>query len=142
MTSAELMFFKEQKAISGTKIIKTGWPDFLIERKDDVWAVEIKAGFDRLSHAQKTCHDMLKKAGMKVDVIYYDGNDFNSIYPEKITQDVNDFLDSKLEWLFKLERKHKESLREIIEITKVKRFYESDRIKKLEQIEFYISDGI
>jgi hypothetical protein len=68
MTKAELHVWNRESAIPETIIHKRGWPDFLIERDGEVWAIEVKRPADRVSDAQSAVHAALNRAGIPVTV--------------------------------------------------------------------------
>jgi hypothetical protein len=52
----------------GSKVLRNGWPDFLVERDGEVFAVEVKQGPDDLSDAQVRMFAALERVGLKVYV--------------------------------------------------------------------------
>jgi hypothetical protein len=53
-------------------VMMSGWPDLLVERNGEIFALEVKGPGDRLSYNQKKIHDLLRKAGLRVGVVYVD----------------------------------------------------------------------
>lgn len=56
--------------INALRVLDTGWPDLLVERNGEIFALEIKGPNDRLSFRQKQMHAMLRKAGLRVGVAH------------------------------------------------------------------------
>lgn len=52
------------------RIIRAGWPDFLLERKSDgrLFGVEVKSGGDYIRDTQRTCFEALERGGVPVYV--------------------------------------------------------------------------
>lgn len=55
---------------AGFEVLRNGWPDFLATRDNDILAVEVKAGPDRVSTAQHAMHQALERAGIPVVVVH------------------------------------------------------------------------
>lgn len=50
------------------RVLRNGWPDFLVERDGETFAVEVKRGTDDISGAQARMFEALERAGIKVYV--------------------------------------------------------------------------
>ena len=60
--------FKEELEAKGYKVLRNGWPDFLVQNPEGrvTYAVELKYGDDKLSAPQKEMHRALRKAGLHI----------------------------------------------------------------------------
>ncbi len=67
---AEDYFVAWVKGRHGHRVLRAGWPDFLLVDKatGKPFAVEVKTGSDRLSRRQANCFEVLEKAGIPVFV--------------------------------------------------------------------------
>jgi hypothetical protein len=67
LTPAEREFL--QRAVGkGARVLRNGWPVFLVERDGETFAVEVKRGADDISGAQARMFEALERAGIKVYV--------------------------------------------------------------------------
>lgn len=64
--------FKEAVEKDGWKVIRKGWPDFLLMRGDEMRAYEIKSAADTLTPEQEETLAALIRAGIDVRVFYMD----------------------------------------------------------------------
>lgn len=142
MTGAELKFYKKEMSVPGTKIINSGWPDFLIHRNGEVWAAEVKAGPDKVSKKQQLCHEMLRLAGLKVDIIHYNQKSFRSNHPESMKQEMEDSLEDKWDRLFKIENEHREMINQITTMVRLKIHYDGKIFEALKPTRFFNGEGI
>jgi len=69
MTPAEEVVYN-RLIRAGCRVVNKGWPDLLVELNGRVIAVEVKYGPDTVRPHQSECHEMLRKAGIPVDVQY------------------------------------------------------------------------
>lgn len=53
----------------GWLVLDKGWPDYLFWKEDKVIFVEVKSNTDTIKKHQKQIHKILKKLGLKVEVI-------------------------------------------------------------------------
>lgn len=60
--------FLERAMGQGARILRNGWPDFLVERDGKTFAVEVKRGADDVSDAQARMFAALERSGIKVYV--------------------------------------------------------------------------
>lgn len=67
LTAAEREFL-ERALGRGARVLRNGWPDFLIERDGETFAVEVKRGTDDVSDAQARMFEALERAGIRVYV--------------------------------------------------------------------------
>ena len=57
--------FKQQAIDKGWKVLKNGWPDYLIYKDNEIAFVEVKDGSDRLRPNQIEMLKLLSKFGLK-----------------------------------------------------------------------------
>ena len=67
MTLSELSVFNFLS--SGAKVLRCGWPDFLVLNNGVAYCVEVKAGNDPLTDQQLEMHAALKKIGIHVFIV-------------------------------------------------------------------------
>ena len=67
---AESYFQAWVKGRHGHRVLRAGWPDFLLKHKTtgEVFGVEVKSETDRLSRSQARCFALLGEAGLNVYV--------------------------------------------------------------------------
>lgn len=105
MTRAELTVYHREMEIPGTKILRSGWPDFLIVREHEIYAIEIKIPTDKLSPAQTKMHEALRRFGMRIDVDVVAHLPPGNREEETDKIDLQDRAEDVLNELFSLERK-------------------------------------
>jgi len=83
-------FFKENFKKNVTKILRTGFPDFLVEINNEIIFVEVKNKDDGINQNQVEMMDMLSKHGLSC-FISIDGS--NDLIP---FEDIKPYLDSDI----------------------------------------------
>jgi hypothetical protein len=68
MTKEESVVFIRESSIPGTLVLKSGWPDFLISREGESFAIEVKRPHEKPSLNQVVMHAALRAAGIPVTV--------------------------------------------------------------------------
>jgi hypothetical protein len=69
-------FVAARLASENFHVQRNGWPDFFCEREDGRRiAIEVKAGSDSLSLAQRDMHAMFERAGIEVYVVRVEAPD-------------------------------------------------------------------
>jgi hypothetical protein len=53
----------------GWELHRRGWPDFLAVKDGKLRLIEVKAGKDKLTEEQKRVHELLRSAGLDVEVV-------------------------------------------------------------------------
>lgn len=72
MNKAEYEVWDAERAIPNTRILRRGWPDFLVERNGGIFGIEVKTPNDKLSADQELMHATLRRYGINTRIIIVD----------------------------------------------------------------------
>jgi len=70
MTVSELLVYKNlAHPQTKNKVLRNGWPDFLVVGNGTIFAVEVKNDYDPVTEAQKQIHQILESVGIPVWIV-------------------------------------------------------------------------